>query len=64
MYGNESVIVNNSTIAAEVHKENLDVLSKMSKDDILAERDKLLNSVGKYLNQICFHYYLYVSILS
>lgn len=52
MYGNESVIVNNSTIAAEVHKENLDVLSKMSKDDILAERDKLLNSVDPTLLQL------------
>uniref|UniRef100_A0A0A1WPQ3 RNA polymerase II-associated protein 1 n=1 Tax=Zeugodacus cucurbitae TaxID=28588 RepID=A0A0A1WPQ3_ZEUCU len=52
IYGNESVIVSNSTIAAEVHKENLDVLSKMSRDDILAEREKLLNSIDPTLLEL------------
>ncbi|XP_050335533.1 RNA polymerase II-associated protein 1 [Bactrocera neohumeralis] len=52
MYGNESVIVSNSTIAAEVHKENLDILSKMNRDDILAEREKLLNSIDPTLLEL------------
>ncbi|CAD7002728.1 unnamed protein product [Ceratitis capitata] len=49
LYGSESVIVNNSQIAEEVHKENLDLLSKMSRDDILAEREKLLNTIDPTL---------------
>ncbi|XP_018801477.1 PREDICTED: RNA polymerase II-associated protein 1 [Bactrocera latifrons] len=52
MYGNESVIVSNSAIAAEVHKQNLDVLSKMSRDDILEEREKLLNSIDPTLLEL------------
>ncbi|XP_067646737.1 RNA polymerase II-associated protein 1 [Eurosta solidaginis] len=49
MYGNKSVIVADAKISADVHKENLDILSKMHKDDILAEKDKLLNSIDPSL---------------
>ncbi|XP_053953589.1 RNA polymerase II-associated protein 1 isoform X1 [Anastrepha ludens] len=49
IYGDKSVIVSDSSIGAEVHKENLAVLSKMNEDNILAEREKLLNSIDPTL---------------
>lgn len=38
----------------EIHAENLQILAKMQKEDILAERAKLLQSVGK----ICLNCYI------
>ncbi|XP_036338126.1 RNA polymerase II-associated protein 1 [Rhagoletis pomonella] len=49
IYGDKSIIVSNSDIAVEVHKENLDILSKMNENDILAERERLLNSIDPSL---------------
>ena len=37
----------------EVHQENLEILAKMRKEEILAERAKLLQSVGKCF---CFQF--------
>lgn len=33
--------------ASEIHRENLSKLSEMSKDEILEERSKLLQTLGK-----------------
>lgn len=42
-FSQESVVSNSK----EIHEENLQILAKMKKEEILAERAKLLQSVGK-----------------
>lgn len=46
-YGTKSVIVEDSKTAEEVHADNLNILSKMREEEILAERRKLMDSIGK-----------------
>lgn len=41
-----SSIVKDAKMAQEIHEENLNILSQMSEQDILAEREKLLASLG------------------
>lgn len=49
LYGEKSVIVDDSKTGAEVHKENLNVLCQLKEEEILAERKKLLESIGKFI---------------
>lgn len=41
-----SSIIKDAKMAQEIHEENLNLLSQMSEQDILAEREKLLASLG------------------
>ncbi|XP_073843572.1 RNA polymerase II-associated protein 1 [Musca autumnalis] len=45
LYGKSSIIVEDSKTANEVHNENLNLLSKMREEEILAERKKLMESI-------------------
>ncbi|XP_061386272.1 RNA polymerase II-associated protein 1 [Musca vetustissima] len=45
LYGQASVIVEDSKTANEVHNENLNLLCKMKEEEILAERKKLMESI-------------------
>lgn len=47
IYGKVSVIVEDSQTAEEIHKENLNLLCKMKEEEIMAERKKLMESIGK-----------------
>ena len=47
LYGEKSVIVEDSQTAVDVHKENINLLCQMKEEEILAERKKLLESIGK-----------------
>ncbi|XP_065360117.1 RNA polymerase II-associated protein 1 [Calliphora vicina] len=49
LYGEKSVIVEDSKTAAEVHKENLNVLCQLKEEEILAERKKILESIDPAL---------------
>lgn len=44
-----SALAKDSKMAQEIHEENLNVINQMSEQEILAEREKLLNSLGKTL---------------
>lgn len=43
-----SAIVQDAKLSNEIHAENLNILSQMREEEILAERQKLLSSLGKY----------------
>ena len=47
LYGEKSVIVEDSQTAVDVHKENISLLCQMKEEEILAERKRLLESIGK-----------------
>lgn len=53
-YGKESIIVEDTKTAQEVHKENLTVLSNLKEAEILAERKNLLESLGELLHTETF----------
>lgn len=43
----KSAIVQDPKLTKEIHEENMNKLSQMSVDDIMAEREKLLSSLGE-----------------
>lgn len=49
LYGEKSVIVEDTKTAEEVHKENINLLCQMKEEEILAERKRLLESIGKFI---------------
>jgi len=42
-----SSIIKDAKLGKELHQENLNVLKQMSEQDILAEKERLLASLGK-----------------
>lgn len=47
----KSAIVQDPKLTKEIHEENINKLNQMSVDDIMAEREKLLSSLGKWHKQ-------------
>lgn len=43
----KSAIVQDPKLTKEIHEENINKLNQMSVDDIMAEREKLLSSLGE-----------------
>lgn len=51
-----SSIIQDTELSKEIHEENQNILSQMREEEILAERQKLLSSLGKKEhNVICFY---------